>query len=160
MRKLAFCLFLGLVLCSLIYPDSNENLQTKLSLLKSENLRIKKSSQIVRQSLVQANQIIESLRKNLQDFKTNSEEREKLLQSSIDLLTAQRDRLEERSGRLTKWIAELQGSNESLERLNRDLKEYQKQAEGQIRLWKIIAISEAVVIAGTLTAFLVFSLSK
>jgi len=86
----------------------------------------------------------------------------------------QRNLLEERRKSIEKWLALLEQQKMQLEQLETKLSEsdvlreslrkafetYDKLATSQIRLWKVIAIGEAVVIVGGLGAFLVISLVK
>ena len=78
-------------------------------------------------------------------------------QKKIESLEADYNQTKQEKSQLEKQLQALKESEGTPAQLQTEFESYDKLATSQIRLWKIIAIGEAVLIAGTLTVYLILS---
>lgn len=154
MRRLLFFVFLALI-AVLLYAQPPPKWKQTLQELKQERLSIELQLKAIGDELQTTKDTLMSFEIKHGEMKSYYEALEKNLQSRIDSLEEQRSQLAEDKKQLSERIARLEESESSLSDLSGSWQKYKSEAEGQIRLWKGLAIGSGIVAAGTVTYLII-----
>lgn len=154
MKRHLFFVFLVLIPV-LAFAQQPPAWKQTLKELKQEKLNIELQLITIDDELQTTKDSLTSLEIKHGEMKSYYEALEKNWQSRIDFLEKQQSQLVEDKKQLNERIARLEGSESSLPDLSESWKTYKSKAEGQIRLWKGIAIGEGIIVIGLIVWMIV-----